>query len=431
MKITALVPLKTNSQRLPRKNFAMLAGKPLFIHIFETLLKVPMVDRIVCWSSDEIFIDYLPKGVEFVKRDKYLDGDDIKAKELFTAAAKQLETDYFVLTHATAPFISSTSISAGISAIFEGYDSSLSVKEVKNYCWYKEKPLNYELKSPAKTQDLDSIFYETSGFYIFHRDLMLNEGRRIGNNPKTISVTDLEAIDIDEKEDFELAKMLEAELYKKQHQDFILLQKKYRHLVLDMDGVMIDSVKLMKEAWKYSGGATFADFKEYQQLIGIPFKNICIKLNIPKDKIQTIEENYFKYTDERTDKVIPYPKVVETIRLIRESGIKISIVSSKKYNNVISILDYLKIDVDSVLAPGVENYTGRHKPSGDPLLYSCILVGESIHDSIFIGDMLSDYNSAKSAGMDFVFAAYGYGDLSNRLNISSISNFEQLKIIAL
>jgi len=33
MKFTAIVPLKANSRRVPRKNFRLLVGKPLFVHI--------------------------------------------------------------------------------------------------------------------------------------------------------------------------------------------------------------------------------------------------------------------------------------------------------------------------------------------------------------------------------------------------------------
>ena len=64
MKFTAIVPLKVNSERVPRKNFRLLGGKPLFAHIFETLLEVPLLDRIVCWSSDDFFKDLLPEGVD-------------------------------------------------------------------------------------------------------------------------------------------------------------------------------------------------------------------------------------------------------------------------------------------------------------------------------------------------------------------------------
>lgn len=214
MKITAFVPLKTNSQRVPKKNFKPLAGKPLFVHIFEALLQVPQIDEIVCWASDEVFKKDLPKGVKFVKRESYLDEDSIRTKDIITAAANQLDSDFFILAHATSPFLTANSISKGIEAILDGYDSSFSVKEIKNYCWFEGKTLNYDINNPVQTQYLESVFCEISGFFIYSKKLVLEKGRRIGDNPKMIPVSDLEAIDIDEESDYEFAKLLESTLYK-------------------------------------------------------------------------------------------------------------------------------------------------------------------------------------------------------------------------
>ena len=356
MKFTAIVPLKANSQRVPRKNFILIAGKPLFIHIFETLLKVPMIDRVVCWSSDEIFKDLLPDHIEFIKRDSYLDGDSVNARELFTAASDQIDTDYFVLCHATAPFIQATSISKGILSIFDGYDSAFSVKEIKNYAWFQGNTLNYSLNNPVQTQKLDSVFYETSGFFIYKRELMLAEGRRIGYQPKMIKVSDIEAIDIDEETDLEFAKLLEGQIYK-QHAttSYTLLQKRYKHVIFDMDGVLINSLPNMKIAWKESGGELYNSFEKYKELIGIPFQQICIKLNVPNDKMHEIEERYFSIIKNQLAKVDLYDGVLETLSFLQKNNIKISIVTSKEYNLSIAILEHYGITVDSIIAPNKNN----------------------------------------------------------------------------
>jgi len=430
MKFVALVPLKMNSQRVPRKNFLLLAGKPLFMHIFETLLRVPMIDRVVCWSSDEIFKDFLPKGVEFIKRDSYLDGDNIKARDLFSAAAKQIDTDYFVLSHATAPFISSSSISKGINAILEGYDSSFAVKEIKNYCWYKNQTLNYSLNNPVKTQDLESIYMETSGFFIYHRDLILNEGRRIGYNPKMIKVSDIEAIDIDEKSDFEFAKLLENQLYRQYSPEYKLLQRKYKHVIFDMDGVLVNSLVLMEKAWEACGGSKYAEFSEYKKLIGLPFIQICKKLNINENYIANIEKKYFEYTSKHFNEIEVYEGVNELLNILKNENIKISIVSSKNYENTKQLVDENKLPVDCIIAPKKPMYKGKHKPSGEPLLASCLEVHVLPQETLFVGDMLVDYNASIDANIDFVYAEWGYGNLEHIVELTKIDNILKLKIVA-
>lgn len=49
---------------------------------------------------------------------------------------------------------------------------------------------------------------ETSGFFMFKREVFIEHHRRIGFNPHIQSVNQYEAIDIDTREDFEMAKIV-------------------------------------------------------------------------------------------------------------------------------------------------------------------------------------------------------------------------------
>ena len=55
-----------------------------------------------------------------------------------------------------------------------------------------------------RTQDITPVMIETSGFYIFTKSL-INEGRRIGDNPYIEELDYVQSIDIDNKEDYDLA----------------------------------------------------------------------------------------------------------------------------------------------------------------------------------------------------------------------------------
>ena len=46
---------------------------------------------------------------------------------------------------------------------------------------------------------------ETSGFYIYKRQVINQMKRRIGDSPFIVEVDEIESIDIDEKIDFEIA----------------------------------------------------------------------------------------------------------------------------------------------------------------------------------------------------------------------------------
>lgn len=68
--------------------------------------------------------------------------------------------------------------------------------------WKDGKPFNYELNAIPRTQDLPPLYEETSGFYIYKKNVMTKLNRGIGNNPFIVEVDEIESIDIDEKEDF-------------------------------------------------------------------------------------------------------------------------------------------------------------------------------------------------------------------------------------
>ena len=210
MKVVAFVPIKLNSSRLPHKNILDLNGKPLCYYLPSNLLKVNGIDEIYVYCSDENIMDYLPDGVKYLKRDKYYDGDLVKGQEIYESFIEKIDADVYVLAHVTAPFIKADSIENALSKVInEDYDSALSVKRVQTFTWYQSKPLNYSLDNIPRTQDIEPIFYETSAFFIFRKEVFTEmEKRRIGNKPYFQEVDDIEAVDIDYPDDFAFAQVI-------------------------------------------------------------------------------------------------------------------------------------------------------------------------------------------------------------------------------
>lgn len=56
-----------------------------------------------------------------------------------------------------------------------------------------------------RTQDLPVIYEETSGFYIYRKEVIQRLNRRIGERAYLVEVNGIEAIDIDEEDDFYIA----------------------------------------------------------------------------------------------------------------------------------------------------------------------------------------------------------------------------------
>lgn len=207
MKIVAVVPMKLNNRRLPQKNTKSFTnGKPLCHYILSTLLKIDEIEEIYVYCSNPDIQEFLPDGIRYLKRSSELDQDTTKMNEILKSFADEIHADIYVMTHTTAPFISAESIKKGLSVVKAGnYDSAFAVKRVQDFLWKDGKPFNYKLDNIPRTQDLPILYEETSGFYIYKDEVITKLNRRIGSNPFLVEVSEIESIDIDEREDFIIA----------------------------------------------------------------------------------------------------------------------------------------------------------------------------------------------------------------------------------
>ena len=206
MKVVAFVPIKHNSQRLPHKNILPIAGHPLCWHLCNSLVQVNSIDEVYVYCSDKVIMQYLPDGVIFKQRNPWLDGDLVKGFDIYRSFINEIDADIYVLAHTTSPFIKSASIENALSHIINGNnDSAFSAKRSQTFAWYQGKPINYDINDVPRTQDMEPIWVETSAFFMFRKDIFTIYNRRIGFNPFIQEVSGMEAIDIDEKEDYELA----------------------------------------------------------------------------------------------------------------------------------------------------------------------------------------------------------------------------------
>lgn len=207
MKVVAFVPVKLNNERLPGKNTkCFTGGEPLIAYILKSLLQVNGLDEIYVYCSSDEICDYLPEGIRFQKRDPYYDLSSTPFNEVLWSFAQLVPADVYLLTHATAPFMSPESMEKGIEAVKSGkFDSALSVLKMQEFIWKDGKPMNYDPRHIPRTQDLDPLYRETCGLYVYRSHLIKEEKRRIGDTPYLIEVSDVEACDINTAGDFLIA----------------------------------------------------------------------------------------------------------------------------------------------------------------------------------------------------------------------------------
>ena len=209
MKIIAIMPIKLNNERLPGKNTKILGNKPLLQYELENLQKTNLIDSINVFCSKEEIINFLPVGINFIKRPEYLDLPNSNFTQIFEEFSKKVDADIYVYAHATAPFITTETIIECIEAVKSGkFDSSFCASKIQDYLWQDGEPLNFDATNMPRSQDLKIIYRETSGIYVFTKEVFEKYHRRIGKKPFVKEVSFKEAIDINNPEDFDLAKAL-------------------------------------------------------------------------------------------------------------------------------------------------------------------------------------------------------------------------------
>ena len=209
MKTVAIIPIKLNNERLPGKNTKLLGDKPLINYILSELLIVKEIDEIFVYCSQESIRDYLPEKVQFLKRPQELDLPTSNFNQIFESFMNKIDADIYIYAHATAPFITASTITACIEKVkYETFDSAFTASKIQDYLWIDGKPLNFDATNLPRSQDLKPIYRETSGIYVFKKDCYLKNHRRIGDSPYIKEISFKESIDINNAEDFDLAKVL-------------------------------------------------------------------------------------------------------------------------------------------------------------------------------------------------------------------------------
>ena len=86
--------------------------------------------------------------------------------------------------------------------------------------WENGTPLNFDPNHFPRTQDLPTIYGETSIAYVFTKESFLKHNRRLGSKPYVKEVSRIEAIDIDYPEDFAIANAIYKEVIKNERANY-------------------------------------------------------------------------------------------------------------------------------------------------------------------------------------------------------------------
>lgn len=186
---------------------------------------------------------------------------------------------------------------------------------------------------------------------------------------------------------------------------------KYKYILFDLDGTLIDTNRLIIDTFKYT----------YKQQLGIDVseKEILLHFGEPllttlerysKDKAKEMFEVYIKYNESVHDELVKLCSgVIECLEQLKQMGYKMAVVTSKRKVAAIRGLKLFDIEKYFEFMVAVEDTT-KHKPEPEPILEALKKFNAHPKEAIMIGDSIFDIESARNAKVDSVLVKWSLAD---------------------
>ncbi|MCQ2506669.1 MAG: HAD family hydrolase [Lachnospiraceae bacterium] len=191
-----------------------------------------------------------------------------------------------------------------------------------------------------------------------------------------------------------------------------------KNIIFDIDGTLWDTTGVVARAWNKAldeTGLAKPDLtaKDLQKEFGKPMDGIFASL-FPhlktREELDRLEKAIYKYehayvADAKEN--LTYEGVVETIKELSKTK-KLYIVSNCQDGYIEVLLKKLNL---SEYIKDYDCYGKTFLPKSGTIRLVCDRNALNNEETVYVGDTMGDYNATKDAGLKFVFASYGFGDV--------------------
>lgn len=206
--ITAIIPVKENSSRLPGKNILPFGGSNLLLHKIGQLKQVEELTDIIVSSDSDIMLDMAERaGVKAVKRPEMYADESVPFGRFLDYLCDVMPNDHFLWACVTSPLVEPYLYRKAIKMYFEkleeGYDSLITLHPMQSFFLDKNGPINFETGLGHKNSEfLEPIYHFTNGINLAPKEKIAEWHYNYGPNPYKLMVDKREAVDIDDIFDY-------------------------------------------------------------------------------------------------------------------------------------------------------------------------------------------------------------------------------------
>jgi CMP-N,N'-diacetyllegionaminic acid synthase len=218
-----VIPARGGSKSIPRKNIALLAGKPLIGYTIEAAIAAKRLDDIVV-STDDAEIAEISNGFHGntpFMRPPELATDDaltigvVQHATTFMEEARGSSYDHIILLQPTSPLRTSQDIDDAVEKLIAtNCDSVVSVVDVDGYHPFRMKRfvedrlinfIDQGFEDMRPRQILPRVYIRNGAVYGSTRNVVMSDGTLVGDDCRGIIMSSERSINIDSPSDFLLA----------------------------------------------------------------------------------------------------------------------------------------------------------------------------------------------------------------------------------
>jgi YrbI family 3-deoxy-D-manno-octulosonate 8-phosphate phosphatase len=215
-RVVTVIPARGGSKGVPRKNLAPVGGVPLVARAVAAALASGLVDTVLVSTDDaEIAAVAREHGARVVERPAALSTDGATSESAVLHALDTLDTlpDAVVLVQATSPFIDPEALGRAVRRVLDGSDDVVfSARETYGFLWRPTPDgavgVNHDHSSRPRRQDREPHFEETGAFYAMDAAGFRRGGFRFFGRIGFEVTAESAALEIDTPEQLRLAEAI-------------------------------------------------------------------------------------------------------------------------------------------------------------------------------------------------------------------------------
>lgn len=212
----AVIPARGGSKGVPGKNRLLVGGAPLVARAVRSALAASAVDRVLVSTDDELIAAVArAAGAEIVHRPTELAGDTASSESALLHAldAEGVHQGQLVFIQATSPFIDPADLDEAVRRLRDGEaDSVFSAVETYEFLWRSGDDgatgVNHDRSFRPRRQDREPHFRETGAFYVMDVAGFRAAGFRFFGRVGMVPVDPRGAVEIDDAGELEVARRL-------------------------------------------------------------------------------------------------------------------------------------------------------------------------------------------------------------------------------